>query len=276
MRSSQIDAALDEIKKLARGESASGGGGAWLPQGALSGAVYSAVNKGLEENMAAPAVGGQGRGGRGRGVAPRTLGAEVQQVSGISPVASPSVLASLASFVGVAIHEQNELNNALEKRRRREQPPRNSVHGSRGALQYGLSLTDEYDGLSQRRQRRFLEGDMPKLECPGHEQGRHSDCTLGSGKEYNRMFFLDRRLSNARASQRDIRNEFSGVKKLTDEWRHLLVGAGGGSGKPGAFDNPYYFCYSNYQEDPEVRARDSPHMVPPHSKGQEASLRVKI
>ena len=250
-RSGQIDAALDDIKKLARGDLASGEEGAWLPQGDLSGAVYSAVDRGLEENIAAPAGGGS-RGGRGRGGLAPTLGAQIQQVSGVSSAASPSVLASLASYVGVAIHEQKELTQALERRRRQNQPHHRPVHGSGGALQYGLSLTDEYDGLPQRRQRRFRKDDMPELECPGQEQGRHSDCTLGPGKEYNRMFYLDRRLSNARASQRDIRNEFSGVKKLTDEWRHLLVGGGGGSGEPGAFDSPYYFCYSNYQEDPEV------------------------
>jgi len=42
-----------------------------------------------------------------------------------------------------------------------------------------------------------------------------------------------------------------GVKKLVDKWRPLLVGAGGGSGEPGAYDDPYYFCYDQYQEDPE-------------------------
>ncbi len=42
-----------------------------------------------------------------------------------------------------------------------------------------------------------------------------------------------------------------GVKKLVEKWRHLLVGAGGGSGEPGAYDDPYYFCYDTYQEDPE-------------------------
>lgn len=34
-----------------------------------------------------------------------------------------------------------------------------------------------------------------------------------------------------------------GVKKLVDKWKPLLVGAGGGSGEPGAYDDPYYFCY---------------------------------
>lgn len=267
-RSGQIDAALDDIKKLARGDLASGEEGAWLPQGDLSGAVYSAVDRGLEENIAAPAGGGS-RGGRGRGGLAPTLGGQIQQVSGVSSAASPSVLASLASYVGVAIHEQKELTQALKRRRRQNLPHHRPVHGSGGALQYGLSLTDEYDGLPQRRQRRFRKDDMPELECPGQEQGRHSDCTLGPGKEYNRMFYLDRRLSNARASQRDIRNEFSGVKKLTDEWRHLLVGGGGGSGEPGAFDSPYYFCYSNYQEDPEVISHNYLWLAPPRTpKGQ--------
>lgn len=236
-RSARINQALEGLKRLTRGQSAAEDDGDWMPEGGNSGVVYSAVKRGLDHIMAAPAS--------------SSLEAEVQQVSGVSGSASPSVLAALASYIGVALHEQTSLTKALE---RRPNLPRRAhqIHGSGGSLQYGLSLTDEYDGLPQSRQRRFAEGDAPKLQCPGQEVGRHADCTLGQGKEYNRMFYLDRRLSNTRASQADIRREVQGVKTLTDQWRHLLVGAGGGSGEPGSFDSPYYFCYSNYQEDPEV------------------------
>ena len=57
-----------------------------------------------------------------------------------------------------------------------------------------------------------------------------------------RMFYVDRRRSNARASAHQIHRQMNSVKKLADEWKPLLVGAGGGSG-PGAFDDPYFWCY---------------------------------
>ena len=68
---------------------------------------------------------------------------------------------------------------------------------------------------------------------------------------YNRMWYLDREKSGHPASARLIRNHMRGVTRLVDKWKPLLVGAGGGSGEPSSFDDPYYFCYDQYQEDPE-------------------------
>ena len=80
-------------------------------------------------------------------------------------------------------------------------------------------------------------------------------CHLGEGdatrKYYNRMFYLDREKARQRASPRLIHRHMQGVERLVDKWKPLLVGAGGGTGEPGAFDDPYYFCYDQYQEDPE-------------------------
>ena len=45
------------------------------------------------------------------------------------------------------------------------------------------------------------------------------------------------------ASRRLIHRHMQGVARLVDKWKSWLVGAGGGSGEAGAYDDPYYFCY---------------------------------
>jgi hypothetical protein len=99
------------------------------------------------------------------------------------------------------------------------------------------------------------EGDK-KEENTWGKQDRMDDCNfIKEGDDtqpyYNRMFYLDREKSGHPASARLIHNHMQGVRKLVDKWKPLLVGAGGGSGEPGAYDDPYYFCYDQYQEDPE-------------------------
>jgi len=99
------------------------------------------------------------------------------------------------------------------------------------------------------------EGDKKEQGSFG-KLDRMDDCNFMDGDEdtqkyYNRMFYLDREKSGHPASARLIHNHMLGVKKLVDKWKPLLVGAGGGSGEPGAYDDPYYFCYDQYQEDPE-------------------------
>jgi len=107
------------------------------------------------------------------------------------------------------------------------------------------------------------EEEHPQLVCgEGKEKladsprrlDRLDDCELRGQQDYNRMFFLDREKSAVQLSPSRIHSHMMGVKKLVDRWRPLLVGAGGGSGEPGAFDDPYYFCYDQYQEDPEFDA----------------------
>lgn len=112
-------------------------------------------------------------------------------------------------------------------------------------MQYGLKLEDEYDTLPQARYRLFHKQDAPELKCSGDGEtktDRLDDCKIPEGKEYNRMFYLDRRRSNVRASAQQVHRRMNGVKQLASEWKHLLIGQGGGSG-PGAFDSPYYWCY---------------------------------
>mmetsp|Transcript_5363 Transcript_5363/g.12949 ORF Transcript_5363/g.12949 Transcript_5363/m.12949 type:complete len:334 (-) Transcript_5363:39-1040(-) len=194
-------------------------------------------------------------------------------ITGLGSQVIPQMMGQLATYAPLAVVAEKKLAAALTKASKwgpKQLDGAARYHSRRGEqssqgrsqLQFEERVHDPYDAAGQRSIRKFAPEDIPRLLCGegkhktrGHvgEIDKMGDCELKGGHEYNRMWYLDRRRSNKVATAAEVHHHMQGVKKLAAGWKHLLVGAGGGSG-PGAFDSPYYFCYDQYQEDPEFSA----------------------
>jgi len=244
--------------------------------------MFKRVSRPVASRFSALAHPGVARGGSGKqagaddaqldAATPQGVAAAYRDVgiNGFAPEVIPQVMGELATYAPLAVAAEKRLAGALAKAGKWGKGQRDggaSFHRRggeeiRSQLQFGQRLHDEYDAAGQRRIRTFGKGDAPRLVCgEGRgksrrgvgDVGRFGDCELRGGRDYNRMWYLDRERANKVASAAEVRQHARGVARLAAQWKHLLVGAGGGSG-PGAFDSPYWFCYDQYQEDPDFSA----------------------